>query len=228
VRERIRVIPNGVALAPARETRLEWRRRLGATADTVVVTSVAHFYPRKDHETLLQAWRHVLDAAEGSRDRLTLVLAGRPESRRERLEGLARDLGVDGRVSFAGDVEDVAGLLAASDVGVLSAPTVGAEGCSNAVLEMMGSGLPVAASDVPGIREVLGPDAGALLVPPGDADRLGSALGRLCADHALRARVGQSNMSRQSALFGRERMLEDSVAAILDGLAARRTRPPVA
>jgi hypothetical protein len=36
------------------------------------------------------------------------------------------------------------------------------------------------------------------------------------------------NLSRHSALFGRERMLENSVAAILDGLAARRARPPVA
>src|SRR6188472_1086407 len=85
-RERIRVIANGVDLAPARETRLEWRRRLGATKGTVVVTAVAHFYPRKGHETLLEAWRNVLERADGSRDRLTLVLAGRPEGRRELLE----------------------------------------------------------------------------------------------------------------------------------------------
>jgi glycosyltransferase involved in cell wall biosynthesis len=227
-RERIRVIANGVDLAPARKTRLEWRRRLGATKGTVVVTAVAHFYPRKGHETLLEAWRNVLERADGSRDGLTLVLAGRPEGRRELLERLGRDLGVDDRVYFAGDVDDVAGLLAASDVGVLSTPADGAEGCSNAVLEMMSCGLPVVASDVPGVREALGPDAGALLVPPGDAARLGSALADLCADPDLRARVGRRNGARQPALFGRERMLEESVAAILDGLAARHARPPLA
>jgi glycosyltransferase involved in cell wall biosynthesis len=221
LRERIRVIPNGVDLAPARASRPEWRRRLGARNGDVVVASVAHFYTRKDHETLLGAWRRVLDDADGTRDRLTLVLAGRPEGRRELLEGLARDLGVDDRVRFAGDVEDVAGLLAASDVGVLSSSP--AEGCSNAVLEKMAAGLPVVASDIAGVREVVGEDAGQLLVPPRDADALASALARLCADPALRVRVGRSNEARQRALFDPERMLEASVAAIVDGLAADRT-----
>jgi glycosyltransferase involved in cell wall biosynthesis len=219
LRERIRIIPNGVALAPARAARPEWRRRLDASNGDVVVASVAHFYTRKDHETLLEAWRRVLDDADGTRDRLTLVLAGRSEGRRELLEGLARDLGVHDRVRFAGDVEDVAGLLAASDVGVLSTP---AEGCSNAVLEKMAAGLPVVATDVPGVREVVGEDARHLLAPPRDPDALASALGRLCADPALRAEVGRGNEARQRILFDRERMLEASVAAILDGLAAGR------
>jgi len=218
VRERIRVIPNGVDLAPARASRPEWRRRLGAPNGAVVVTSVAHFYPRKDHETLLEAWRRVLERANGTRDRLILVLAGRPEGRRELLEGLACDLGVDDRVHFAGDVDDVAGLLAASDVGVLSSPT---EGCSNAVLEKLAPGLPVVATDIPGIREALGSEDPWLLPPPRDADALATALARVCADPALRARVGRSNELRQRKLFGRERMLEDSVAAILDGLVRR-------
>jgi glycosyltransferase involved in cell wall biosynthesis len=220
-REHIRVIPNGVGLAPARAPRPEWRRRLGATNGDVVVTSVAHFYTRKDHVTLLEAWRRVLDEADGTRDRLTLVLAGRPEGRRELLDELARDLGVYDRVRFAGDVEDVAGLLAASDIGVLS--TSPAEGCSNAVLEKMAAGLPVVATDIEGVREVVGRDAGRLLVPPRDPSALASALVGLCADPALRVRVGRSNKVRQRAFFDREAMLEASVAAILDGLAAART-----
>ena len=182
-----------------------------------MVTSVAHFYVRKDHATLLAAWRRLLQHENGSRERLTLVLAGRPEGRHGLLEAVARDLGVGDRVRFVGDVEDVAGLLAASDVGVLSSPT---EGCSNAVLEKMAAGLPVVGTDIPGIREAMGAKAWPFLVPPGDADALGAALGRLCADPVLRVRVGRQNEERQRAFFGRERMLEESVAAILDGLAA--------
>ena len=216
-RDRIRVIPNGVDLAPPRVGAEEWRRRLGASDGDVVVTSVAHFYVRKDHATLLAAWRRLLQHENGSRERLTLVLAGRPEGRHGLLEAVARDLGVGDRVRFVGDVEDVAGLLAASDVGVLSSPT---EGCSNAVLEKMAAGLPVVGTDIPGIREAMGAKAWPFLVPPGDADALGAALGRLCADPVLRVRVGRQNEERQRALFGRERMLEESVAAILDGLAA--------
>ena len=216
-RDRVRVIPNGVELAPARAGAGEWRRRLGASNGDVVVTSVAHLYARKDHATLLAAWRRLLEQANGTRERLTLVLAGRPEGRRELLEAAARDLRVHDRVRFVGDVDDVAGLLAASDVGVLSSP---AEGCSNAVLEKMAAGLPVIGTDVPGIRDVVGAEAWPFLVPAGDADALGAALGRLCADPALRKRAGRQNEARQRALFGRERMLEDSVAAIVDGLEA--------
>jgi glycosyltransferase involved in cell wall biosynthesis len=118
-------------------------------------------------------------------------------------------------VRFVGDVDDVAGLLRASDLSVLSSP---AEGCSNAVLESMAAGLPVVGTDVPGIRDALGEDQGELLVPIGDADALGAALSRLSEDGALRRAVGERNAERQRALYGSERMLEDTVSAIVDGL----------
>ena len=214
-RERIRVIPNGAGLAPARDSREEWRRRLGVADDAVVVSSLAHFYERKDHETLLAAWQRVLARADGDRASLALVLAGRPEGRRELLEALARDLGIEDRVRFVGDVDDVSGLLAASDIGVLSSPT---EGCSSAVVESMAAGLPVVGTDIPGIRETLGVDGQSFLVPLGDADALGAALARLSRDRALREDVGARNAARQRALYGSERMLDDTVRAILDGL----------
>jgi glycosyltransferase involved in cell wall biosynthesis len=144
------------------------------------------------------------------------VLAGRPEGRLDILTALARDLGIDERVRFAGDVDDVAGLLGASDVSVLSSP---AEGCPNAVLESMAAGLPVVGTDVPGVRDALGEEQDDLLAPVGDPDRLGAALFRLCTDASLRRAVGERNAERQRAAFARERMLEDTVGAILDGLA---------
>lgn len=216
-RDRVRVIQNGVSLAPPVADRAEWRRRLGVAEDDVVVTSVAHFYLRKDHETLLEAWRRALARADGGWPGWTLVLAGRPEGRRELLEALARNLGVGDRVRFVGDVDDVAGLLAASDVGVLSSPT---EGCPNAVLEKMSAGLPVAATDIAGIREALGEDGRPFLAAVGDADALCSAISRLSADRDLRIRLGARNKARQHELYGMGLMLEKTVAAILDGLAA--------
>jgi glycosyltransferase involved in cell wall biosynthesis len=218
-RDRIRVIPNGAALAPARAGRDEWRRRLGVAERDVVVTALAHFYERKKHEALLHAWQRTLVRADGNRAGLTLVLAGRPEGRGELLEELAHDLGVDDRVRFLGDVDDVAGLLAASELGVLSSP---GEGCANAVLEYMAAGLPVAGTDIPGIRETLGAAGRPYLVSPGDTDALGSVLAGLCADRALRARLGEHNAARQRAAFASARMLDETVAAILDGLALSR------
>jgi glycosyltransferase involved in cell wall biosynthesis len=219
-RDRIRVIPNGVDLPPARADRAGWRRRLDVGDDGVVVTSLAHFYARKDHETLLAAWQRTLARAGGDRDRLTLVLAGRPEGRRELLEGLARDLGLGERVRFVGDVDDVAGLLGASDVGVLSSTPL--EGCPNAVIESMAAGLPVVGTDIPGVREALGDEGRPFLVAAEDPDAFGAALSRLCSDPALRGRLGRHNEERQRAVYGTERMLEDSVTAILDGLGVRR------
>ncbi len=114
-----------------------------------------------------------------------------------------------------GDVDDVAGLLGASDVGVLSSPL---EGCPNAVLETMAAGLPMVGCDAPGVREALGDERRPFLVAAEDPDAFGAALARLCSDTALRDRLGRHNEERQRAVYGTDRMLEDSVAAILDGL----------
>lgn len=224
-RERIRVIPNGVDLPPATATRSEWRRMLGVDESDLVVSSLSHLYAHKDHETLLAAWQRALARADGNRSSFMLVLAGRPEGRQGVLTALARDLGVDDRVRFVGDVEDVAGLLEASDLSVLSSP---AEGCSNAVLESMAAGLPVVGTDVPGIRDALGEDQGEFLVPIGDADALAAALSRLCEDGALRRAVGERNATRQRMIYGSRTVLDDTVTAIVDGLepnqASRRGR----
>jgi glycosyltransferase involved in cell wall biosynthesis len=222
-RERVRVIPNGVDLPPATATRAEWRRALAVDDSQLVVLSLSHFYERKDHETLLAAWQRALARADGNRASLVLVLAGRPEGRREVLEALARDLGVADRVRFAGDVEDVAGLLQASDLSVLSSPDLGAEGCSNAILESMAAGLPVVGTDVPGVRDALGTDQREFLVPIGDADALAEALSRLCEDGALRRAVGERNAERQRRFYGSERMLDETVSAIAGGLTASPT-----
>ena len=222
-RERIRIVPNGVDLPPPAASRPEWRRRLGVGSSDLVVSSLAHFYARKDHETLLVAWQRALARADGDRSSLTLVLAGRPEGRVDVLRDVAHNLGVDDRVRFVGDVEDVAGLLEASDVSILSSPT---EGCANAVLESMAAGLPVVGTDIPGIRDALGEGQREFLAPLGDADALGAALSRLCDDDALRSAVGGRNLERQRAVYGRERMVEETMRAIVDGLEANRPSPP--
>lgn len=215
-RERIRVIANGVSLAPPRMSRAEWRGRLGVGADDVVVTSIAHLYPRKDHETLLAAWSQACASGRIDRASTMLVLAGRSEGRRDLLETLARSLEIDDRVRFLGDVGDVAGLLDASDVGVLSSAS--GEGCPNGALEAMRAALPFVGTDLPGIREALGESAQPFLVPCGDTEALAAVLGRLCADPGLRAREGATNAVRARVAFGEQRMLDQTVTTILDGL----------
>src|SRR2546426_8921983 len=82
------------------------------------------------------------------------------------MRALARELNLGRSVRFLGPVDDVPGLLSAVDLAVLSSTS---EGCPNAVLECMASGLPVVATDIPGIRKAVGPSGYNYLAPPDDA-----------------------------------------------------------
>ena len=178
-----------------------------------------NFFDHKDHPTLLRAWAHTSAEVEKAGGGAVLALAGRPEGRQPAYEALCRELGILDSVRFLGEVGDVTGLLSAVDVGVLSTPT---EGCPNAVLECMAMGLPVVATDVPGIREVVGDARIQLLAPPGDDSALGDALGRLATDADLRRRLGERNRLHVMERFAPERMLREHVELITRGLAERR------
>ena len=217
---RVSVVPNGVALPAGHASRSEWRSRLGAGDHDFVVCALAHFHERKDHPTLVRAWRAAATRpAEAGMSGL-LVLAGRDDGDRESIAALVRELDLEGDVRFAGDVEDVAGLLGGADAGVLSSP---AEACPNALLECMVAGLAVAGTDVAGVREAVGGDGLPLLAPVGDGDALGAALLRLAREPELRHELGARNQERVRSHFGVDRMLDEHVALILGELARART-----
>ena len=153
-RERIRVIRSGIEVRPAVRDRDEWRARLGLSGDDFVACMVAHFRRSKDHQTLLRSWRRVVDELGAGAD------AGQCFSSRviaypmqDAAKALAFDLRLDESVRFLGVVDDVPGLVGASDVSVLSSFR---EGLPRSLLESMGAGIPVAGTDIPGIREAVG------------------------------------------------------------------------
>ncbi len=113
-RDRMRVIYNGVEPPSVGGDRATWRNRLGIPDGAFVATMVANLHSFKDHATLLDAWRIVLDRAHSGDDPV-LLLAGRPENTGESLKAQAFDLDLGKSVRFLGAVQDVAGLLAASD-----------------------------------------------------------------------------------------------------------------
>jgi len=213
--DRVRLVSNGVELAPPLESRAGWRRRLGLGERDFAACMVANLHPFKDHATLLRAWRSVVDAEAGLGGRAVLLLAGKPFRPVAPLEALATDLGVAGHVRFLGQVIDVAGLLAACDVAVLSSPR---EGMPNAVLEAMASGRAVAGTDNPGMRGVVGPAGVRFLAPPGDAPALAERILWLARDPTLRARIGETHRRRVAAEFSPERMCREMAALLEDGL----------
>jgi L-malate glycosyltransferase len=157
---RIRVVPNGI------DVRRYTPRRNDRPIRRIV--TVANLRLEKAHEVLIEAASMVLRRCP---DAEFLVAGDGP--RRSELETLARVRGVDGRMRFLGHQEDVPGLLATSDLFVLPSRS---EAFPNAVLEAMAAGLPVVASRVGGIVELIEHQCTGVLVPPGDARALGFAL----------------------------------------------------
>lgn len=204
--EKVRVIPNGIEPSRSQSDRRTWRDRLEIDDATFVACMVANVHANKDHETLLKAWRLVVDALK---QRAVLVLAGRHYGAYESLADLTNELGIAGHVRFAGFVGDVAGLLGAVDLGVFSSRS---EGCPNGVLECMAAGLAVVGTDVEGIRALTGDSA--FLAPPGNAERFAQLILELAAAPALRATIGAANQGRIKARYNAQRMCEDTVALL--------------
>ena len=162
--EKLVVIPNGIELDkyPARQP--ADLRAFGIAAGRRVVVFVGRLEPQKGVRWLIETaplWLAKLPDCD-------LLLVGEGPLRAS-LETAARAAGIADRVHFAGWRADVPEILAASDLLVLPSAW---EGMPNVVLEAMASRLPVVASDVEGVRELLGPDAARQTVRYGDTQML--------------------------------------------------------
>ncbi|BCG46927.1 hypothetical protein GEOBRER4_n1743 [Citrifermentans bremense] len=211
----VAVIANGVVLDAPQAAREEWRTRLGVPKDAFLACMLGNIHGYKDHATLLRGWRHFLDNVHpDARGRVVLVLAGRHDDGYQALQGLVESLRLQDSVLFAGAVSDVAGLLYACDLCVHSAVS---EGLPNAVLEAMAAGLPVVASDIPGVREAVGPQGYRFLAPSGDAELLGERVAELFCDEALRSRLGEAMRRRAEGEFSVSRMFDLTTGFIGEG-----------
>jgi glycosyltransferase involved in cell wall biosynthesis len=145
----------------------------------------------KDFLTLLRALAALSEHAFE-----TLIVGEGPD--RGEIEAEIARLGLDGRVQLAGERDDVADLLAGSDVFVLSSRS---EGLPVSVLEAMAAELPVVASDVGGLSELVVDGETGLLVPTGDEAALGDALAGLLEDRERRRELGAAGRARAETLF---------------------------
>lgn len=154
------------------------------------VLAVGRLVPKKGFDVLLTALRDVPDAH--------LTIAGDGPSR-EGLRSAAAELG--DRVTFAGQLgrDQLDAAYAAADVAVFpSVPAVSGDqdGLPVAMLEAMGSGLAVVASDLPGLNEAVIDGVCGVLVAPGDAAALAAAIGELAAKPARRRALGEAARAR--------------------------------
>lgn len=189
------------------------RARLGLPADVPLVGIVGRLVPIKDVATMLAAMAE-LPAAH-------LAVVGDGELR-PALEAAARQLGVAGRVHFTGWWADVAEAMSDLDVVALTSRN---EGTPVALIEAQAAGRPVVATDVGGVRHVVGDGEGGYLVAPGDVTALADRIGRLVADPGLRGEMGAKGRASIRHRFGKESLLDAIADIYIDLLRSRPFRP---
>jgi glycosyltransferase involved in cell wall biosynthesis len=158
--------------------------QLGRPPGAVVLGTVGRLSRVKDHGNLLLAVRDL--KAQGQP--VELVVVGDGDTRLA-LQAQAQALGLGDCVHFLGMRQDVAQLLSAFDVFVLSSIS---EGYSLALVEAAAAALPIVATRVGGNADIVHDHSNGLLVPAQDHVALAAAIGRLAADAALREQMGQA------------------------------------
>jgi glycosyltransferase involved in cell wall biosynthesis len=217
-RRRVHVIRSEVTLPPPVDTAEDWRARLGIAPGNLVACMIGHLHEGKDHDTLLRAWRLVVDALQPEQDAV-LLLAGRPAGAEDAVKGLAFDLDLRRHIRFLDDVADISGLLEAVDLAVFSSRS---ECLGRGATEPMYAGRAVVGTDVPGIREAVGERGHAFLAVPGDEPALADAILRLARDPELRAALGKANAELIRARQGSEATSGAYAQLVADALAGRR------
>jgi glycosyltransferase involved in cell wall biosynthesis len=208
-------VPNGIDALPAGDG-VRARRELGIDPAAPLAGAVALLRPQKGLDVLVRA------AAEALRElpALHVAIAGEgPE--RERLAALAAELGIGDRLHLLGHRSDVPDLLAAFDVAVSSSWF---EGSPLAALEYMDAALPVVATRVGGMPDLIDDGVHGRLVEPGDPSALAAAVVDVLRDPERAAAMGARARERRRAEFdldGTVRTLEE----LYERLAAERGRP---
>jgi glycosyltransferase involved in cell wall biosynthesis len=199
--EVITIIYNGVRLARPKLPKEEWKKKLNIDSSSLAAVMVANLTQYKDHQTLLKAWKSVIQSASLQR-KPVLVVAGKKCETYKPLKDYVHVNQLEPYVRFPGFVDDVPGLLKACDLGIFSSKF---EGCPNGILESMAAGLPVVATDITGAREALGEDY-PFLVPKDNSEVFAQKIIAFLSDPKMRQTYGAQNFKRVSELFSLERM----------------------
>lgn len=217
--DRVSVIYNGVderAYDVGRHARASVRRELGYSDDDVLILQVARLNRLKDHATAIRA----VELLRRSVPHVKLVLAGDGEER-PALETLVASLGVESVVRFLGTRQDIPRLLQAADAFLLSSIS---EGIPLTLVEAMLSGVPVVATRVGGVPEVVEDGVTGLLASAGDASGLAQKLRQLITDGDLNERMACAAKWQALHLFTESQMLRSYSRAYAQMMPAPATR----
>jgi L-malate glycosyltransferase len=197
MRNRATMVVHGVDLSQSdslidrrQELRASVRSELGVDDEEVLFMTVANFRHEKGYDVLLNAARLVADRKLPIR----IAAAGRGPLG-ETLRARHVELALGDRFQFLGQRDDALRLLTGSDAFLLASRQ---EGLPVTLMEATSLGLPIVATRVGGVPQVLDSEVNALLVPPNDPEALVEAMTRLASDQGLRDRLGRQAKLRSS------------------------------
>lgn len=188
---------------------------LGISPRAEVVVTVGRQEYQKGHRYLIEAFTTVVASLPDAR----LLIAGREGHSSDALKRLIEELGLESVVMLLGHRSDVPEMLAASDLFVF--PSL-YEGLGGALIEALALELPVVATDLPALREVVRDGENALLVPPRDPSALSSAIVSLLGDPKKLSSFGV----RSRELFDAEFRAEEATDRMVVMLGAVAALPP--
>ncbi|MBN2022354.1 MAG: glycosyltransferase [Pirellulales bacterium] len=191
--EKLVVIPNGVDAGRYLAAQPADLNDLGIPPERRLIAFVGRLERQKGVKWLVETAPGWL----GPLTNVDLVLVGQGPQQAE-LERIVQSAGLAGRVHFLGFRPDVPEMLARSTMLVLPSAW---EGMPNAVLEAMASGLPVVATDVEGVAELLGPAAPDQMIEPGSAKDFAAKVFRIMRDPAWAGSLGRENRRRATEQF---------------------------
>jgi glycosyltransferase involved in cell wall biosynthesis len=202
------VIPNGIdtnQFVDDPALGIGFRLRMGVAADEKLVGMVGRLDPMKDHPTFLRAAVLIADRREDVR---FVVVGGGNEGYIEKLASLAQEAGSQGRLHWAGEMREMAGVYNGLDV-LVSSSAYG-EGFPNVIGEAMACGVPCVATDVGDSASVIG-NLGEV-VPPKDPVAISDAVLRLLGSDDARRAARREWIRRE---FSVERMATSTLEAML-------------
>ncbi len=215
-RERFAVVRLGLELSPFIGVQASdgapFRQELGLTEEDILATFVGRLVPIKRIDILLEA----VALARRKLPALKLAVIGDGELR-EALEARGAALALGSAVQFVGYRHDVARIVAATDIAVLSSDN---EGTPVALIEAAAARRPAVATAVGGVGDIVGINTGRL-VPPGDPVGFADALLELAESPTLRRQLGEMARSHVTARYTAERLVAD-VEQLYDRLLERR------
>ncbi|MBU0533620.1 MAG: glycosyltransferase [Candidatus Omnitrophica bacterium] len=200
---KFRLIYNGVEVDKFKNKKFRdtKRKELDIDENTCVIGTVGRIHPQKGHEFLIQ----VVEKLLAEHQSLIFLIIGEGYLKEEFIRKV-KSLNLSKNILFLGEREDIPELLSCMDIFVL--PSI-REGFPNTILEAMASSLPVVATDVGGVRELIIPDETGFIVPPADISALHESLAKLIKDKDLRIKMGNTGFERVKE-FSIEKMAKET------------------